>query len=60
MFSISNLWKLSVDLRSQESKGLKGDYSLKFLYLGEDEKSFLHNGIQTAKTYLFVGTKIPM
>ena len=40
MFFISVVWKLSVDLRPQESKGLKGAYSLKFFYLDEDEKFF--------------------
>ena len=43
MFFISVVWKLSVDLRPQESKGLKGAYSLKFFYLDKDKKSFLHN-----------------
>ena len=40
MFFTSIVWKLSVDLRSQESKGLKGVYGLKFFYLVEDEKRF--------------------
>ena len=33
-------WKLSVDLKPQESEGLKKFYGLKFFYLAEDEKPF--------------------
>ena len=40
MFFISAVGKLSVDLKPQESKGLKGVYGLKFFYLAEDEKPF--------------------
>ena len=36
----SGAWKLSVDLKPQESKGLKGVYGLNFFYLAEDEKPF--------------------
>ena len=31
---------VGVDLRPQESEGLKGVYGLKFFYQAEDEKSF--------------------
>ena len=40
MFFINVVWKLSVDLKTQESEVLKGVYSLQFFYLAEDEKLF--------------------
>ena len=40
MFLTSGAWKLSADLKLQESKGLKGICGLNFFYLAEDEKPF--------------------
>ena len=34
------MWKLSVNLRPEESEGLKGVYGLKFFYQADDKKSF--------------------
>ena len=39
---------------------VKGVCGMKFFYLAEDEKPFLHNHVQMTKMQLFVGTKIPM
>ena len=56
MFFISAVWKLSVDLKPQESEVLKTIYGLKFFYLAEEEKPFFHNGMQMAKNVIVLFT----
>ena len=51
MFFTSAVWKLSVNLKPQESEALKGVYELKFFYLAEDEKPFF---TQWLFIYLFI------
>ena len=52
MFCISVVWKLSVDIRAEES-GLKGVYGFKFVYLAEDQKYFFTQWSANGKWYNF-------
>ena len=60
MFFIRVLWNLSIDLRPQDSEGLKQVYGLKFFHLVEDEKPFVTRCYENSKDVIVCGHKIPM
>ena len=58
IFFTSIVWKLSINLRPQQWKGLKGVYGLKFFYLADDEKPFFTKWYANSKDVVVSGHEI--
>ena len=55
VFFISVVWKLSLNLRPQRIRRLKGVYGLKFFYLAENKKLFFTQSYTNGKNVIVCG-----